>query len=451
MYTIDSCLVCGETQRTVVAEYNRFIFMESMWQSDLARFDYALCHGCGLVYATRRPDRAEYDFLYDNFNEFLMRRENPNSLSVPELTPERAAEIDRQFVPWWEVKSVAGKGPIRKALLRDLDNALTYLPYIALHVPLPGAKVLHVRAKTSTLADMMKRVLGATQVDLITLFPAHTCIAEKYAGVRVQSCLDYEDFQIPFEERYDLIIENHILIHMLDPNQTFDVFRSHLEPGGAIFLHKEHDDYQLFQKGKNLFAELRPFHYHQFDIPTLERICRRYGFATAFVAHKGTLNPELLGIVRLEHEPIACPRIGAAELRARLDMYARWRDESILSLPKERSQAVYGAELEQIWQRVKARGGLKKSLGEPVALRRFGEMEDDDEELEIDSAKRGRAVNTPARGLRGTAGPVRPAERFRAKRVTGRLAQILGRPRWGEWRGERAPTKSDSAPPVRRQ
>jgi hypothetical protein len=48
-----------------------------MWQSDMARFDYALSHGCGLVYATRRPERAEYDFLYDPFNEFL-----PASFSI---------------------------------------------------------------------------------------------------------------------------------------------------------------------------------------------------------------------------------------------------------------------------------------------------------------------------------------------------------------------------------
>lgn len=48
MYRIDACLVCGEKQRTIVAEYNLFIFMDSMWQSDLARFD-----GSGLPVASR--------------------------------------------------------------------------------------------------------------------------------------------------------------------------------------------------------------------------------------------------------------------------------------------------------------------------------------------------------------------------------------------------------------
>jgi hypothetical protein len=200
-------MVCGETQRTIVAEYNRLIFIESMRQSDLARFDYALCHGCGLVYATRRPDRAEYEFLYQRFNEFLVRKENSGSLNVPELTPEKAAEIDKQFVSWWDLDATHQKGQIVKVLRNDLANARAYLPYITPHVNLQGAKVLHVRAKGSTLADIMKRTLGAAHVDLITLFPAHTYLARKNEGIRAQSCLDYENFQIPYDEKYNLIIE----------------------------------------------------------------------------------------------------------------------------------------------------------------------------------------------------------------------------------------------------
>ena len=75
MYTVEGCGVCEETRRTVVCEYNRLIFHDSMWDKDLARYNYALCHGCGIVYSTRRPERAEYEFLYENFSEFLLRAE----------------------------------------------------------------------------------------------------------------------------------------------------------------------------------------------------------------------------------------------------------------------------------------------------------------------------------------------------------------------------------------
>ena len=63
MLPVPACTVCGETERTIVAEYNRLIFLDAVWRSDLARYDYALCHGCGLVHPTRRPDREEYEYL----------------------------------------------------------------------------------------------------------------------------------------------------------------------------------------------------------------------------------------------------------------------------------------------------------------------------------------------------------------------------------------------------
>jgi 2-polyprenyl-3-methyl-5-hydroxy-6-metoxy-1,4-benzoquinol methylase len=427
MYSVDACMVCGEVQRTIVSEYNRLIFIESMRQSDLARFDYALCHGCGLVYATRRPDRAEYQTLYDNFNEFLVRRANRESLNVPELTPEKAAEIDQQFIPWWELQSARRKGRIVKMLRHELNNARAYLPYITPHVSLEGAKILHVRAKGSTLADIMKRTLGAAQVDLITLFPAHTYLAQKNDGIRAQSCLDYENFQIPYDEKYDLIIENHIFIHMLDPNQTFDTFRSHLEPGGAIFLHKEIDDDDLFAKGKNLFAELRPFHYQQFDKATLERLVRRYGFEPVSLSNKEDEDTELVGIIRLQREPTACPRIAPEALQARLEMYARWRDESILSLPKEHCHALFGAELDQVWKRVRARGNLHSVMGTPTGLRRFREVEGDDELLEISSI--GDWRRRLSRGL---------ADALHRTRLAGPLARILRGTRAAAWIAHRA-------------
>jgi hypothetical protein len=65
-------------------------------------------------------------------------------------------------------------------------------------------------------------------------------------------------------------------------------------------------------------------------------------------------------------------------------MYARWRDESILSLPKERCHALYGAELAQVWERVRSNGGLETDKkGRPAALRWFREESVKDQVLEI--------------------------------------------------------------------
>jgi hypothetical protein len=387
VYSIDACLVCGENERTIVSKYNRFIFMDSMWQHDLARFEYALCHGCGLVYATRRPDAEEYQFLYDNFNEFLMRKAKPKKFT--ELTPEGVEEMDRQFLPWWELRSAPGakikdKLVVRRMMLRDLNGALEYLPYIMLHVPLKGAKVLHTRTKGSILGDILKRLLGAAQVDVITLFPNHAYLARKNEGIRAEACLNYEDFQIPFEDKYDLIIENHMFLHMLDPDRMFHILASHLEPNGHIFFYNESSDEVLFKRKRNLFAELRPFHFQQYDIPTLERMLHRYGYEPVFLQRKDDHSSGLFGVVRLTREPAPCPRISPAELQARQEMYARWHDESILSLPRDRCRALFGDEVDQVWERVRATGELEAGRKTPPgALRRFQQLAVDDEHLEI--------------------------------------------------------------------
>ena len=384
MYTLPTCMVCGEAERTIISEYNRLIFIDETWQSDVARFNYGLCHGCGLVYATRRPERAEYDYLYQHFNEFLLRKPNPKSLNVPELTEERRTEIDRSFLPWWEIRERRTDRSVYKRLSHELDNVVHYLPWMLLNLSLEGAKVLHIRAESATFGDFMKRVLGASQVDLITLFPAHTYLAEKYPGIRATACLDYENFEIPYDEKYDLIIENHIFAPMLDIAKTFNVFLSHLNPGGSLFLQGELSDEEHFRKRKNLFAELHPFHYQQFDKATLARILNRFGFDATTLQQRGENDPELYGVAKLIREPDECPRIGKQELRARLDMYQRWRDESILSLPSERCRILFGDELDQIWNRVKARGGLVRDKEDrPAALRMFPEIPAQLNDLEI--------------------------------------------------------------------
>jgi hypothetical protein len=443
MYVVPACMVCGERERTVVAEYNRLIFIESMWQSDLARFDYALCHGCGLVYATRRPERNEYEFLYDNFNEFLSRTENTKRFSVPELTDQQKEQIDSQFIPWWETWSVSIKGaPIRKRLRHELANALTYLPHIMLHVPLDGAKVLHIRAKSSTFADVMRKLLGAAQVDLITLFPSHKYLAEKNEGIRAESCLDYENFQIPFDEKYRLIIENHILLHTLDYNSTFEVFTSHLEEGGSILLQGELADNRLFAKGKNLFAELRPFHFQQFDLATVQRVLARYGFSPLVlndINQRG--DPEVFGIAKMTHAPgEPCPRIGAAELKARLAMYRTWRDESILSLPKERCRALFGSELDGVWKRVKASGRLKYKGGKVAAARRFHEAGHSEDELEA-----GSEILRLRNGLRARTS-VWLAGKLKGTRLASRLATALPQSYIAKWIHYRAVSNPAATP-----
>ena len=422
MLSIPACPVCGETERTIVAEYNRLIFLDSEWESDLARYDYALCHGCGWVHPSRRPDRKEYEYLYDHFNEFLLREGKPHQFNVPHLTPKVMQEIDSQFVPWRELDGAVIKGhPIRRRLSRELADARKYLALITTHMSLSDAKLLQLRGKSSTFAQYAKEAHGVGHADIVTLFPAHQYLAAKNPGIRVVTELDYQDFRIPFEDTYDLILENHILLHMLDPQQTLAVLRSHLNEGGAIFLRGELADVELFKKGKNLFSELRPFHFNHFDQATLARMLKRFGFD--LVAIEPGEGSDFIGLARLTSAEQACPRVSAAELRERLEMYRAWRDESILSLPRQRAAALFGAELPHVWRRVRRDGRLKLRLeGIPVSIRHIRELR-----LPVDALELGRLGARRRRFARWLVG------RTRANQWVEWLTTRFPRARVGPW------------------
>jgi hypothetical protein len=379
MYTLDRCVVCEKSERTLIAEYNRLIAVNDMWQSDLARSDYMLCHYCGLVYASRRPDRAEYEFLYANFNEFLARdpiKLEQNIFNVPEpLDAGLKQEIDDGLLRFWELrKGQDGSGRVRAPALFEFNGLVGDLPDLLLNKSLEHATVLQVRGKTALFADLLVRVFGAKQVDLLTLFPVHQYAAESM-GFRAVSGLDYGEFAIPFDNRYDVIIETHVFIHMLDPAQTFSVLRKHLNDGGALVVRKESDDVRLFNRRRNLFSELRPFHFQQFDIPVLARMLRRFGFEPLTLRHPHPKKSDLTGVAAAV-TPTMPDGMGAEELASRLAMYRAWREESIVSLPRERSKALFGDECDEAHQRVAARGGLAPDKkGRPKAQRLFAEMQ----------------------------------------------------------------------------
>lgn len=173
------------------AEYNRLLAVDWMWQNELARYDYALCHRCGIVYATRRPDYEKYEFLYEHFNEFLKRADDVNIFTYQgALTPDHIDERQTALIPWWELRNTTVPendrvvGPLRW----EFEDTLNELPVLMRHADLSGKKVLQIRAKGGNFADLLKRLFGVAEVDVITLFPVCEYIIEKAYGLRAEAC-----------------------------------------------------------------------------------------------------------------------------------------------------------------------------------------------------------------------------------------------------------------------
>ena len=72
--TLDACPVCGGAERTLVNPWNKFILIPKAPDQTSARYDYSVCHSCGVLYATRRPIGGRYNFLLAHFGEVEIGR-----------------------------------------------------------------------------------------------------------------------------------------------------------------------------------------------------------------------------------------------------------------------------------------------------------------------------------------------------------------------------------------
>src|SRR6266850_1155201 len=70
---LDRCPVCETPESTRVGRYNKFLLQEHIPDRLCAVYNYALCHGCGVVYATSRPSGVRYAWLLEHFEASIGR------------------------------------------------------------------------------------------------------------------------------------------------------------------------------------------------------------------------------------------------------------------------------------------------------------------------------------------------------------------------------------------
>ncbi|MEA2150684.1 MAG: hypothetical protein QOD69_2514 [Solirubrobacteraceae bacterium] len=365
MHSIERCPVCDAADSTPVCEFNRFILRQEVEARDQARYDYALCHGCGLLYATRRPVGSTFTDLLHNFNESLGRAvPDENLLLYPgPLTDAHRAQI-REAAEQRRAGGGLADGGWLPAPVEDRMASAPLVELLASVGDLRAARVLEIRPKTGGLLDALRRRFGAEPYAM-PIFESQAAAIEGVYGIPTSELIDFEQFDIPFDGEFDVIVSKHMFTHVLDPAAFFATLRSRLRPGGLLLLHAEPNDRHAMDRRKSLFATMNPFHMQAFDPPTLERCLRRFGFEPEY---SGKLNDNLLCLARLDpaarFEPIA-----PAELRDRIDGYERWRLFSILSLP-ESSREPYKREWRDLERTAVERGeAARDKLGRVTVLK----------------------------------------------------------------------------------
>jgi cyclopropane fatty-acyl-phospholipid synthase-like methyltransferase len=344
MRTLDACPVCATQAHTPVLEFNRFILHEEIPAGEQIRSDYALCHGCGLLYSGRRPSGGEYVDLLVNFNESLGRAvAETNVVLFPgELTPEQREDIRRRAQAGALVSEDTPLGP--QDHLDLLGDRLSTAPHVELLASLAdvrGARVLEIRSKTGALLDALRKWHDA-DVMAMPIFPSQKAVIEDVYGIPTSGLIDFEHFDIPFEGTFDVIVSKHMFTHALNPLEFLRTVRSRLSPGGRLYLYAEPDDRTAMDRRKSIFATMNPFHQQAFDVDVLKRCLRVAGFDMTFIAHESSN----LACLAVAGEPRLEP-ISEPVLRRRIEDHARWHEYSVLNLPKA-SRHLYAAEWDAI-------------------------------------------------------------------------------------------------------
>ena len=236
---LPTCPVCGHAERTPACTFNRFALVERPPDERAAAYHYALCHRCGVVYATRRPAGARYKWLFEQFETTLGRKvtdeANPGKLALSSrpLTPAHREHLRRVAAHGVFVSEHLGlkRREYLPALFRDRVSNGIHVDIIGSLVPLHAPRVLEVRSRLGTISATLARLYGAESC-VMAIFESQQFLIQEVYGIPAAWPIDFERFRIPFEGHFDLIVANHMLTHVLPLGNRHDP--AHRRAGGAV-------------------------------------------------------------------------------------------------------------------------------------------------------------------------------------------------------------------------
>lgn len=332
---LDACPVCGGGQMTVVNPWNKLLLLPVAPDDQSARYDYALCHACGFLSATRRPCGSRYRFLLEHFEEVTAKRGVGGAIANPILNPAPLDDADRAqlralssagvFVS--DLSEVARSKGYLSGLMRDRFEASGHVDIIGSLLQPRGWRVLEVRAKTGALIDGLRRYWGA-DVCSMPIWESQQWLVREFYGIPVSPPIDFDRFAVPFEGRFDLIVCQHMLTHALRPAEFLAELRRVLKPGGHVYFYNEPDDIEFLGEGQSMIAHLNPLHMQTFDQASLERGLAANGFEVVFVKRHEL---EHICLARMSADVRMTPMKQAAVTK-RIERYRNAFDRSILRL-----------------------------------------------------------------------------------------------------------------------
>ena len=348
---LDRCPACGAPERTVVCEWNKLLLLESAPDDRSAIYDYAVCHGCGILFATERPCGARYRYLVAHFEDVL----DKNAAKNPLLNPYPLTDDDRvryrSLLAAGPFISDGIDGPRLNGVFSDRFDNAGHVDLLGSLLDLRGARVLEVRSRAGTILEGLRRLYGA-EVFAMPIWESQQFVLRELYGIETSALIDFEDFRIPFEGEFDLIICNHLFNHAVRLDLMLERIRAALRPGGHVYFYNEIDDREFLDGRQSMIATLNPLHLQAADQAALVRALAAAGLETTFVR---TRRQRHLCLARRADVPARRP-LDAEGLRGRVDRYLRARDRAVLRAPVE-VRARFAATWDATVARAVATGG----------------------------------------------------------------------------------------------
>ena len=353
---LEACPICGHRERTIVNEWNKIILMDKAPDQESARYDFAVCHACGISYATRRPFGARYKFLLENFGEVTAKHGGGREFSNPLLNPYPLTDSDRE-----KLKGLAARGAFVSEHLgvrsnEYLEGLITDRFANSVHLDLIGAllsphkaRVLEIRPRTGMILEGLRRLYGA-EVCALPIWESQRFLMKEVYGIESAGLVDYDEFDIPYDGQFDLIICNHMLTHSVRPGRFFEAVHRSLKPGGHIYFYNEPDDAEYLTGNQSMLATLNPLHMQAFDVKSFVRGLAANGLEVTFHRRRHLNHISLARLAPTTFTPMS-----EQKRERRIRMYRQARDRSILVLRGD-LRARFAAEWPQLLERGVAEG-----------------------------------------------------------------------------------------------
>jgi SAM-dependent methyltransferase len=332
--------VCGSPDATPhVCRYNKFITYERMPDAVSPVYDFSLCHQCGIVYATRRPSGARYDWLLEHFEETIGRtalgeqRSGKLTLSSYALTDQMRENLRRLAARGVFVSDHSGvtRKEFVPALMVDRFANAVHVELIGSLIPLRNARMLEIRSRLGGISAALHRLYNA-DCSVMTLFDNQQFLIQEVYGFATSCPIDFDEFSIPFEGQFDLIVAKHMFTHAVHPREFLATIRRHLRPGGHLYIYSEFVEAEFLDEPHSMFNTMNPFHMQTFNTPSAVRALESNGFRMVFCT---MIDGHLAALAQMLAEvPSDWAPMPEEERRRRARLYRVASDLAVLQMPE---------------------------------------------------------------------------------------------------------------------